>query len=297
MRRRQLLAPLLVAPLLGVAGCDGLQDTDHTGPDAPVASALARATPTAWVLSSGGPRGFAHVGVLKALHEIGLRPDLVVGASIGSMVGCLFALGMPLPEIERLAMEFSMLTVVRPRWWPAGGSEKLSGEGIVGFINEQMNHRKLDQLATPMAVVAMQQATRQLVAFTAGDAGVAVQASCAIEGTLAPVRIRGQPYVDPDLGAPMPVRLARALGAQRVLAVDVSAHEHKAPQGSERFRAGDLRKRALTEPDTRAATFTLHPEFSYYVSMSQEFRCDVIRAGYEQTLAQATSLQALFAHP
>lgn len=296
MQRRQLLTPVLVAPLLAVAGCDGLRETDHIGPDAPVAAALTRATPTAWVLSSGGPRGFAHVGVLKALHEIGLRPDLVVGASIGSMVGCLFALGMPLPEIERLAMDFSMLTVVRPRWWPAGGGEKLSGEGIVGFINEQMHHRKLDQLATPMAVVAMQQTTRQLVAFTAGDAGVAVQASCAIEGTLAPVRIRGQPYVDPDLGAPMPVRLSRALGAQRVLAVDVSAHEHKAPPGSEHFRAGDLRKRALTEPDAQAATFTLHPEFSYYVNMSQEFRRDVIRAGYTQTLAQAASLQALFGH-
>ncbi|MBK9572084.1 MAG: patatin-like phospholipase family protein [Rhodoferax sp.] len=290
-----MLAPLLAAPLVGVAGCSWLQDVDHTGPDAPVASALARPTPIAWVLSSGGPRGFAHVGVLKALHEIGLRPDLVVGASIGSMVGCLFALGMPMGDIEQLAMDFSTLAVVRPHWRPGGGSEKLTGEGMVGFVNNLMNHQKLEHLPTPMAVVAMQQASRQIVAFTTGNAGVAVQASCAIEGTLAPVRIRGLPYVDPDLGAPMPVRLARALGAQRVLAVDVSAHEHKAPAGSEHFRAGDLRKRALTEPDTRAATFTLHPEFSYYVNMSQEFRRSVIRAGYEQTLAQAVSLQALFA--
>ena len=148
-----------------------------------------------------------------------------------------------------------------------------------------------------MAVVVMQQATRQLVAFTTGNAGVAVRASCAIEGTLTPVRIRGLAYVDPDQGAPMPVRLARALGAQRVLAVDVSAHEQRAPAGSEQFRAGDLRKRALTEPDARVATFTLHPEFSYYVSMSQEFRRSVMRAGYEQTLAQSAALQTLFAHP
>lgn len=292
MRRRQFLAPLLSAPLVG---CSWLQDVNHVDADAPTAVAPARPIHTAWVLSSGGPRGFAHVGVLRALSELGLRPDLVVGASIGSLVGCLYAQHMAPSDIEKLAMAFSTMAVLRPHWPPGSGSEKLSGAGMVGWVNTLLNHKTLEQLPTPMAVVAMQQATREMVAFTTGNAGVSVQASCAIEGTLAPVRIRGLPYVDPDLGAPMPVRLARTLGAQRVLAVDVSAHEHKAPAGSERFRAGDLRKRALTEPDARAATFTLHPEFSYYVNMSQDFRRSVIRAGYEQTLAQAASLQALFA--
>ncbi len=294
MRRRNLVAPLIAAPIAWLGGCGWLQDIDHDGANAPAAGPLGHPIRTAWVLSSGGPRGFAHVGVLKALTEIGLRPDLVVGASIGSLIGSLYAGGITTQVIEKLAIEFSMLAVVRPNLF-APGSGKLSAQGLVGMVNELLDRRALERLPIAMAVVAMQQESREVVAFTRGNPGVAIQASCAIEGTLAPVRIRGLPYVDPDLGTPMPVRLAQALGAKRVLAVDVSAYEAKAPAGSEHFRAGDLRKRALTEPEARAATFTLHPEFSYYVSMSQTFREQVIRAGYEQTLAQATQLKSAFA--
>ena len=292
MKRRLLLAPLMAAPVAWLAGCAWVQDVDHAGPDAPAQAPISRPVQTAWVLSSGGPRGFAHVGVLRALTEIGLRPDLLVGASIGSLIGSLYAGGMAPNAIEKLAIEFNVMDAVRPHLFAGGTGEKLSGEGLVGMVNQLIDSRPLEQLPIPMAVVAMNRASREVVAFTRGNAGVAIQASCAIEGTLAPVRIRGLAYVDPDLGTPMPVRLAQSLGARRVLAVDVSAYENRAPAGSERYRAGDLRKRALTEPEARAATYTLHPEFSYYVSLSQGFREQVIRAGYEQTMAQAAQLRA-----
>ncbi|MEO6626887.1 MAG: patatin-like phospholipase family protein [Burkholderiaceae bacterium] len=293
VRRRQFFAPLAAAPLLALAGCGWVQEHDHTGARAPSSGPLTRPVRTAWVLSSGGPRGFAHVGVLKALHELGLRPDLVVGASIGALVGCLYAGGIPVNEMERLALDFSASSVMRPSL--GSSNAKLSAAGMVALVNDLLGNRALEQLPIPTAVVAMQQASREIVAFTQGDPGVAVQASTAIEGTLAPVLIRGVPFVDPDLGTPMPVRMAQALGASRVLAVDVSAYEEKAPSGSERWRAGDLRKRALTEPEARAATFTLHPEFSYYVNLGQSFRLQAIRAGYEQTMAQSSALRAAFA--
>ena len=91
------------------------------------------------------------------------------------------------------------------------------------------------------------------------------------------------------------MRLARQLGAQRVLAVDASAHEDRAPAEAARYRELDLRKRALTQPDASSADLLLHPFFGYWVSLSQEFRQRAIEAGYRQAMAQAAALRALHA--
>ena len=134
-----------------------------------------------------------------------------------------------------------------------------------------------------------------VVGFNHGHAGLAVQAACAIEGQFTPVRIRGDLYADADLRMPLPVRLARAAGATRVLAVDASAHEDRAPEGASRYRAGDLRKRALTDPDTRLADVLLHPDVGYWVSLSDDFKRRAIAAGHAATLAAAPALRTLHA--
>jgi NTE family protein len=89
--------------------------------------------------------------------------------------------------------------------------------------------------------------------------------------------------------------VARALGARRVFAVDASAHEDRAPAGAERYREGDLRKRALVQADAAAADLLLHPDFGYWVSFSREFRERAIAAGYRDTIAQAARLRELHA--
>ena len=251
---------------------------------------LARPVRTAWVFSSGGPRGFVHVGVIKALSEMGLRPDLLVGASIGSVVAVLVGCGKSAQEIEQLALELKPLSLGRVA---IGAGARLSGSAISDMVRSEVSGLLLERMRTPVVCVAARMSDGNLMGFNAGDAGVAVQASCAIEGQFTPVRIRGQQYVDADLHQPMPVRLARQLGATRVLAIDASAHEDRAPAGAQNWRASDLRKRALTEPDARAADLTLHPEFGYYVNLSREFRERAINAGYRTTLAAASALTAL----
>ena len=284
---------LVVGAGAWLAGCALDADTDHAGADAPSSVAFARPPRTAWVLSSGGPRGFVHVGVIKALDELGLVPDVIVGASAGALVGALRAAGMTGRAIETLALDLKPWTLARVAW--GNGGERLSGHAIAALVRQHTGERLLERFRIAMVCVAQRLTDGAAVGFNCGDVGLAVQAAVAIEGQFTPVRIRGQRYADADLRTPLPVRLARALGATRVLAVDASAHEESAPAGTERWRAGDLRKRALTEPDARLADVLLHPRIGYYAGMSREYRERLIDTGYRDTLAQAPALRALHA--
>ena len=294
LRRRACLAGLLLP-----VGCAVNDDRDHNGADAPAVGPLPRPVRTAWVFSSGGPRAFVHVGVVKALDELQLKPDLIVGASAGALVAVLYAGGMRAAAMEALALDLPVLRLMR---LSLGGAQRLSGDGVADFVRDELrrlgqpgNPPLLDQLPVMVACVCQRLADSAVLAFTRGDAGLAVQAAAAIEGQFTPVRIRGQRHADADLAQPLPVRLARALGAQRVLAVDASAHEDQAPPGAAAYRVADARKRALTEPDAKLADVLLHPEFGYWASTSREYRQRCIAAGYRDTLAAAGRIKALHA--
>jgi NTE family protein len=287
--RRQLL---VAGAACGLAGCTFSPDADHDSADAPRPLPLNGPVRTAWVLGSGGPRGFVHVGVLKAFGELGLRPDLIVGASAGALVGTLFAAGLEATRIESLALDLQVTSMAR---LALGVDERFSGAPMAEWVRRHAPVPWLERMPLRMACVAVRRRDGATVAFTSGDAGVAVQASAAIERQFSPVRIRGEQYVDPDARTPLPVRLARQLGAQRVIAVDASAHVDRAPPGAERYREGDLRKQALVQADARHADLVLHPNFGYWVSLSREFRERSIEAGYRQTLAQAARLRELHA--
>jgi NTE family protein len=307
-RRRWLLAAAATAAAgalgPGAAGGEGAAATASSGPAAaPMASepeaaplALAAAPPdavrTAWVFGSGGPRGFVHIGVLKGLAALGLRPDLVVGSSVGALAATLYAAGLDAGRLESLARSVQPWDLVRltlrgPTW--------LSGDGIAGLVREVLGGRRLQDLPVPAACVALRLDDGELVAFTRGDAGLAVQASTAIVGRLAPVAIRGARYADPDLHMPLPVRIARSLGATRVLAVDASAHEDRAPPQAAAYRESDRRKRELTLPDARLADVLLHPDTGYWAGWSGAYRVRLIAAGEAAVRARADALRDLHA--
>ena len=279
-----------------LSGCALNADADHTGPDAPGAGPLPRRPRTTCVFSSGGTRGFVHVGVIKALDEIGLLPDLIVGASVGALVGVLRAAGLRGPELETLALDLQPARLARVAM---GGGQYLSGSAVADLVRDQLKQKgygpRLETLPIMVICVAQRLSDGAIVAFNRGDAGLAVQAACAVEGQFTPVRIHGQRHADADLRQPLPVRLARSLGAGRILAVDASADETRAPTGTERWRAGDLRKRALTRPDALAADLLLQPDIGYYTSISRDYRERCIAAGYRETLAAANRIKALFA--
>ena len=279
----------------GLAGCDA-SDTDHSGPNVPQAVAwpAGRLPPgprrLAWVFGSGGPRGFVHVGVLKALVELGLAPDLLVGASVGALVATLHAAGLSAARIEQLALDLQPWQFLR---WNLAGPERWRGDGLADLVNQMLDHRPLQALPLPVACAVQRLRDGAVLGFNHGDGGLAVQAASAIEGRMAPLTLRGERYADADLRMPLPVRLARALGATRVLAVDASAHEDSAPPDAAAYRAADLHKRALTRPDATSADLLLHPAIGYWAGWSRDYRERVIATGYRSTLAAATALRTL----
>ena len=292
MHRRSLLAGLIATSGLGLPGCTP-QTLVVDGPDAPTLVVHGAAPRLALVLAAGGPRGFAHVGVLRALEELGIRPDLIVGASIGALIGSALAAGLSIARIEALAFEFDFYRLAR--WSPSQGFQ-LDGSGIGNLVHHTLGVRRFAQLRVPLAVVATDALRNAPATFNHGEIGSAVQASCAIPRWFAPVRICGREFIDADVSSPLPVKVAREFGAERVLAVDVAVHLDKPrPAGAERYLETDHSKRAQIDAEAKLADLVLHPYFGYWVNLSREFREVAARAAYYHTMQQAGRLRSMFA--
>ena len=289
IRRRHFLVSTLGAAL---AGCDVFPETPLPEERQPRFVAWPEPARLALVLSSGGPRGFSHIGVLKALHAIGVKPDLVVGASVGALLGSVLCAGASMTEIEQLGLAFDFKTLVR---LSLTSGYKLSGSGLAALVNQEISqrlgHTALERLPVRFAAVAADAQSGELADVNRGDVGRAVQASAAIPGQFDPVQIRGRLYADGDLVAPLPVRMARRLGAKKIIALDCSARTDHPPPGAEMYREGDLKKRALTDAEAKFADITLHPDIGYWVSMSREFRERTTRIAYEYTMGRRAEIE------
>ena len=174
----------------------------------------------ALVLGGGAARGFAHIGVIKALEAQGIVPDMVVGTSAGSVVGALYASGMSGFELQNLAltMQENMLAD-----WTLPNRGVLKGEALQDFINLKVKNLTIQKMPKPLGVVATDLQSGEKVLFRRGDTGMAVRASSAVPGVFQPVEISGRDYVDGGLTSPVPAQVARSMGADFVIAVDISS--------------------------------------------------------------------------
>ncbi|MCX8961281.1 patatin-like phospholipase RssA [Erwinia psidii] len=176
-------------------------------------------------LGSGAARGWAHIGVLKALESIGIKVDLVAGCSVGALVGAVYA-SKRLPLLETWVRSFSYWDVIRLMdfSWRRGGL--LRGERVFNHIRRLVSHDLIEQCAMPFGAVTTNLSTGRELWLTEGDLHQAIRASCSIPGLLAPVAWNGYWLVDGAVVNPVPVSLTRALGADIVIAVDLQHDAH-----------------------------------------------------------------------
>lgn len=174
----------------------------------------------ALVLGSGGARGYAHIGVIEVLEKNGIHPDFIVGTSAGSIAGSIYASGKTAQQLKEIALNMQVNDV---REFNIGLQGFFDGSKVENYVNEQVDQKRLEDMEIPMYVVATELKHGNKVIFNKGSTGQAVRASISIPSMFVPVNISGRDYVDGGLVSPVPVNVARDLGADIIIAVDILA--------------------------------------------------------------------------
>lgn len=219
MRLPAFWRPLAALGLIGLAACGGTPP--HPPTAAPETAASAPATPIriGIALGGGAAKGFAHIGVIKMLEANGLAPAVVAGTSAGSVVGALYASGMDAFELQDKAVALDESRIRDLQLSPGG---LVQGQKLEDYVNEQVRRTPLEQLSKPFVAVATRLEDGERTVFARGNTGQAVRASSSVPGVFQPVTIGEYHFVDGGIVSPVPVDAARQLGADMVIAVDIS---------------------------------------------------------------------------
>jgi NTE family protein len=228
-KTRRVVAQAAAGALVAVlVGCASTPQAPVQAPVTPAPVLIPKVPPRVGLaLGGGAARGFAHVGVIQVLEEAGIKPALVVGTSAGSLVAALYASGRSGQQLQQVAL--AMDEAAFADWTlPIFNRGLLRGEALARYVNAQIGNRLIEHMAVPLGIVATDLNSGQGVLFQRGDTGTAVRASSAVPAVFLPVKIGSQEYVDGGLVSPVPVRYARQMGAELVIAVDISS----APEGN-----------------------------------------------------------------
>lgn len=284
-----------LAVALVLAACSNVPTQKPTpGPVITPAPAALKPPIIGLVLGGGAARGFAHIGVIQALEQAGIRPDLVVGTSAGSVVAALFASGKNGNDLQKVAE--SMEEASFSDWrLPVFKPGVLKGEALARFISGQVGGRQIQELPIALGVVATDLDSGRGILFQRGDVATAVRASSAIPALFQPVLIAGREYVDGGLVAPVPVQFARQMGAQVVIAVDISG----APQGnsaSDTFQilmqTFSIMGKSISAFELREADVVVKPTLTGLSSASFASRAQAISAGHQAMLQSIEKLRS-----
>lgn len=249
----------------------------------------------ALVLGGGGARGFAHIGVLKLLDTQGLKPDLIVGTSAGSVAGALYAAGYNGFDLQEMAFALDRATIAD---WSMFGKGLIRGEALENFVNQAVHKRPIEGLNIPFACVATRVDTGQAVLFQRGNVGQAVRASSSVPGIFQPTVIAGHEYVDGGLVSPVPIRYARQLGADFIIAVDVSTPVNSSATTGKLdllMRSFEIMGQSIRDAELPQADVIIKPDLTGISSSNFESKQQAILQGERAALAAMPQIRAKLA--
>jgi NTE family protein len=289
--RRPLHVALSLFPLLLLVSCAGREVKPVPVEPPPMAVKVAV------VLGGGAAKGFAHVGVLKVLEANRVPVHMVVGTSVGSFVGSLYAYGYPAYDLQKVAMglekaELADLTV------PDNGFVK--GEKLEAYVNRMVRDTTMEHLRTPFYAVATDIGSGQETVFGKGNTGSAVRASCAIPGVFRPVRIGDRTYVDGGLVSPVAVDAARRMGANVVIAVDITGDvDGSVPEGTldTIFHSINVMYSKIAADQLSRADVVIRPKVGYIASGDFTKRHEAILEGEKAAQDALPRIQSLLGKP
>jgi len=293
LSRRRLLASGLA---LLAAGCQTVAPPSPAPPPPPPGPPPALRPPRIGLaLGGGAARGFAHIGVIQVLEEAGIRPQLVVGTSAGSLVAALYAAGKSGAELGMLALGMDESAITD---WSFPGRGVIRGEALARYVREQTGGVTIEKMKLPLGIVATDLDSGQPILFQRGDPGVAVRASSAVPAVFQPVKIGDREYVDGGLVSPVPVRFARQMGAELVLAIDISSPPDGQATGDPvrlLLQTFAIMGKSINSFELRDADVVFRPKLSGVGSADFAARQRAIMAGREAALQGLSELRARIA--
>lgn len=281
--------------LLAIGGCTVVPVTTP-GPETtlPVQVATRKPPKIGLALGGGAARGFAHIGVIQVLEEAGIRPSLVVGTSAGSVVAAFYASGKNGAQLQQIALSMEEATFAD--WTlPIFSRGVLRGEALARYVSTQVNGRTIESMPLPLGIVATDLNSGQGVLFQRGDTATAVRASSAVPALFQPVRIAGRDYVDGGLVAPVPVQYARRMGAELVIAVDISSTPESNSASDTLqvlLQTFSIMGKSINSFELRDAEVVLRPALNGVASSDFGARARAIEAGRAAMLAALPQLRA-----
>jgi NTE family protein len=281
--RRSFLT-LISLGSLSLAGLSGCSTVSHKKPVIGLA------------LGGGAARGFAHIGVIKALEANGIKPDLVVGTSAGSVIAALYASGYRGTELNRIALTLDEAAITD---WALPFSGKfggmIKGDALQNMVNRLVKNQSIENTPIPLGIVATDLKTGQGVLFQRGDMGQAVRASCSIPSIFQPTIINGREYVDGGLVSPVPVRYASQMGADFIIAVNISTEPSSQDSSGTVgiiLQTISIMGQSIDQFELERAQVVIRPALKGMRGTDFKSRSNAILAGEEATLIQMDQIKA-----